>query len=294
MTLEQFLFGPEGVQQALGFLALIPLIAAGVNALGGYLGSRKGSRTGQQEMEEFLKSFSTQTQTGTSSTTRTPTYDPQALQFRNQLLAATRNLIGPGGQGNATMLADSIADAAIRGANQAAAGASANVEADLASRGLSISPAAVAAKGNVENQRISNIVNALARRPLVSSEVSRANLATAGNVFRSIPFGTTAESEFDTTSIAEANQNRRQRGTAVQPGSAMGTALSAFGQGLIPWVQLMLAQQYGQNSADSSGGFTINDMLPLDASQPNLDLLNPNVPSSMYPEQTFNYGWPVT
>jgi len=191
----------------------IPLILSGISALAGGLSNRKSTQQ-QQSTTNFSG-----TDVSDYSSTSTPTYDPKALSFRDILI----NNVLKGM--NVIPSEEDILFGNIDSVNNARRLQKILTESNLASRGLSYSPAAGTAIGNVENQRISDIIGAHREAPLQYQQYRQQAMAPALSLFSQIPYGTTQKG----TSTTSRSGTQQTSGTTTQPGNVLGGIFGNLG-----------------------------------------------------------------
>ena len=170
------------------FAALIPLITAGISALGGALSNKKSARTG------------TENNTSTTTYAEPPAYASLGDLLRKRItdrLNSTYDMSGYEANG-------------LSGINDVFSGLETNQNADLTARGLATSPVAATATGNLRTERggiLAQFLNSLPdRRRAMEGE----DLTRAAGFYAARPLSTTTT----------------QSGTQVLPGSAAGGAFS--------------------------------------------------------------------
>ena len=192
--------------------ALPTLLAAGAGGLaglGGALTNTKGARTG------------TQNSTSTTTFTEPPAYASMGDLLRKRItdrLNSTYDLSGYESNG-------------LTGINDAFSGLEANQNADLTARGLATSPVAATAGGNLRTERGSQIVQFLNSLPDRQRAMQGEDLSRAQAFYAARPLSTTTT----------------QSGTNVQPGTAVGGALTSMAS------MLAYLQRQRQLSANPPG-----------------------------------------
>jgi hypothetical protein len=146
------------------FPLLIPLITAGVSALGGALSNKKSART-----------------TTTSTADTTPEYKTLGDMLRNRIESRLRSSVDLGG----------YEAGGIGAINDAFGGAETALNADLTSRGLGTSPIAGTASGNLQAERGTNIAQFLNTLPQVRRQMENEDISAANQFYQARPRTTT-------------------------------------------------------------------------------------------------------
>ncbi len=193
------------------FPLLIPLITAGVSALGGALSNKKSARTQEQSNRS--------TSTSTTSFSEPAEYKTLGDLLRSRIESRLRSTMDMGG----------YEAGGVGAINDSFAGAQTALDADLTSRGLATSPIAGAAGGNLQSERGTNIAQFLNTLPQLKRQMEGEDLSAANTFYQSRPRNSTT------------TQTGTQSGTTIMPGSVAGGAFGsaaemiAFlaGQGLL-------------------------------------------------------------
>lgn len=210
-------------------------------ALAGLFGDKTEKETTNEQywkdMYDFIAKVS-QANTSRQGETvggETPTYDPYQAEMRDRIMESlygramgATDLSGYTGQG-------------LRTINDASAQKQRILNQVLASRGLSYSPVAASATGNLESQRVGESVNFMNQIPLLQRQLQGEDLANLASFWSKIPYGRATKSnvnEYGTSWAAEdTTRHGLESGTSnkvmtKRPGSKSGEFISNLGQGL--------------------------------------------------------------
>lgn len=181
--------------------AAIPLVIAGLGALGGWLGNRR--KTVPQEQ--------TTTQNIDQTSTSMPTYDPTALAMRNSLMGAFMQRLSPDYAQN---LASNITTNSIQNINRGFGATQRALEQSFANRGLNFSPVSAVVGAESQGNRIGQVIQALNNQRLLAEQMQQGNLSSAAGFFGQLPYGTTQHQTGTTT--------QKGTGTITYPGDQLG------------------------------------------------------------------------
>lgn len=219
----------------------IPLIVSALGALSGYLGNRKGARTSTtDQFQELIRNLTDSTDIDITEEIA-PFLSEEQQGFQSSLIReALDQLYRPDTQ------LDSIVTQGIRNINTGGDLQKTALARSLAARGLSRSPAAVSAIGNVEGQRIANISDFRSQAPVIADQLRRSNLDLISNIFARLPKGQRSSRTGTTTTTSTGSSTSRGTGTSIGAGSALGSGLGTTAQ--------LLAYLYGQGAFGNQKG----------------------------------------
>jgi hypothetical protein len=238
-----------------------------LGALGGLFSNRKGvSEQTQNQSFNNTTNFTNQGNT-TGYGRSTPTYDPAAWNFRNELMGRVLNR---------PQLADPRAAAAsmttqnIQGLNQQSDLQRKAVEAMMRQRGLSYSPMGGTMMGNFDANRIQQATGYLNQQPLLERQFEQENETMMNNrqqlgqqLFSMIPYSQENENFQNTWGTGNQNQygTSNMKGTSTSPANKLGGMFSGFAN--------TLAGLYGNgafggrgSTGPTAGGVNPNYQLP--------------------------------
>jgi hypothetical protein len=220
----------------MGALAAIPGI---LQLLGGVFGSQSsgssqtnttGDSSSSENLTNILNSLQQMQQQGTTAGTQTTSLSPQMQAMLNQVSSSVQ----PFNQG-----------AYVAGQTQQIEGAGnqqqAQVNNEMASRGLATSPVAATAQGNVQQNTLNQVTGMQQQAPLVAQQANLANLGAAASLVGVAPKTTTTAGTTTGT----------QTGTTSQSGSTVGTTTGTT------------ATSSGTNSTQKQGGVLSPTTSPL-------------------------------
>lgn len=166
----------------------------------------ESNEASQASFQNWLQNFlsqETNTSGGTSNvSTTTPNIAPGTQKLIDYLTQRYTNLSSP----SLTSYGNQQAQVINKNADiQRQA-----VDQILASRGLSMSPAAATALSNVDAQRFSNLNQMRAQLPLIQADQDRTNLAAASNFMQMVPHSTTTTGGTANTQSTSQNQSQNQ------------------------------------------------------------------------------------
>ncbi len=199
--------------------ALIPIIAG---IAGGLL--NRGQKT---EQTQNSTSNTNQTQNTAQNASTAPVYDPYQLQMRNFLISQFYNRSNPGYINN---LVNTSLNNGVNAINDSAAPNRLALQNALAQRGLSYSGTAGTALGNAEANRIGQITQLQAQRPLLQDQLQNQNLTSFSDYLSRLPVGQSSSSTGYNN--ATGTTNTTGTGTNTTPGNILGGVASGAGSAL--------------------------------------------------------------
>jgi hypothetical protein len=239
---------------------------AGLGALSGLLSNRKNTQT-QQQNQSFNNTTNFTNQGNTTGYGRsTPTYDPAAWNFRNELMGRVLNrpqLQDP------RAAAASMTTQNIQGLNTQSDLQRKVVENMMRQRGLSYSPMGGTMLGNFDANRVQQAVGHMNNEPLLARQFEQENETLMNNrqqlaqqLFSMIPYSQENEQFQNTFGSGYQNQygTSQSQGTTTSPGNMMGGMLGNLG--------ISLAGLYGRGAfgggatQPTAGGINPNYQLP--------------------------------
>lgn len=241
---------PSDIQVYYSIAWVVPAIMGGLGALSGLFGNRKKQ---QEQYQKQTGSFNE-----TSSSTTTPTYDPQALDFRNFLMGNAQNRLRVP-MSDPRQLAANVTNEGVQNVNNIGRLQQTMLENTLRQRGLSNSNMGASAIANFDANRMMQIGGLLNQQPMLSRQFAQENdnllnqrQQLAQNLFNMIPYGQSM------TGNRSGTNEQITQGTVTQPGNMLGGALGGLFQGIAPflgsiWGQQMFGKGMG-NPASQAGG----------------------------------------
>lgn len=231
--------------------AALPYAITGLSALAGLFGNRAQKQTSTEDYWKELYDWISKVTQGTTSRQaetlggETPTYDPYQAEMRDQILrmlsdraTGATDLSGYTGQG-------------LRTINDAAALKQKALNSILASRGLSYSPVAASAMGNLESSRVGEAVNFMNQLPLLQRQLQGEDLDRLSKFWAALPYGKATKSnvnEFGQTWEASDTTHRgTEGGQTTRVGNTSGNRLGGFLTGLGSGLASTWGQKYGYN-----------------------------------------------
>lgn len=190
---------------------VVPLVTAGLSALGGLFGNKK------KQQEKYNNSTTNSSTTSTSGTTHDFTSEQQDLINRiMQNLAGQKSFDASGYTANG-----------IRAINDGSSALQRSLKNVVAARGLSFSPAGFNPVAQAESNRIGQQNDFLATIPQVQQQYDQQNLENLIRGFGIMPTDTS------TTSASKTDSVQNQKGTELINGNPVGGAITGGANGFI-------------------------------------------------------------
>lgn len=164
----------------------------------------------------------TQSQTGTNSSSTTPNLSPLQTALSNLFGNQAQNLAN-----NDTNL-QGYQTQGLKDINSGSNMASKSIANNLASRGLSFSPAAATSLTQNENNRINQSQSFLSQIPLLQRQIAQQNIQGLEGAFSALPTGVSSIGTSSATGTGSGNSTQ----VGSTPGGALPGALSGLGAGL--------------------------------------------------------------
>ena len=207
-----------------------PAIISGISALGGLFGNRRSQQ--QQFQRSNQRNEFTNQGNATNYNRTTPTYDPAAWDFRNELMGRALNrspLLDP------RSAAASVTTNQLQNLNNQSALQRRVVDNMMRQRGLSHSPMGGAMLGNFDSGRVAQGVNILNQQPILERQffqenenMENARQQLAQQLFNMIPYSQEGEGFQNTWNTGVQTGESQSQGTSTIPGNMLGGGISSL------------------------------------------------------------------
>lgn len=177
---------------------------------------------GQSTKQSTTNSTNTQSQNGQNSSSTTPNLSPLQQQLSNMFGGQAQNLA------NSDTDLSGYTNSGLKGINTSSNMASKTIANNLASRGLSFSPAAATQQTANENNRLNQSQQFLSQIPLLQRQIQQQNIQGLEGAFSALPTGVSSTGTSSATGTSSGNSTT----VGSTPGGALPGALAGFGAGL--------------------------------------------------------------